>query len=53
LLEGQLRFGVNSEPERVVAAGSTFFEPRDALHSSNGVASGAPVRLLAFLVVPK
>src|SRR6185503_20322952 len=36
VLEGQLRFGINNEPERVVPAGSTFFEPIGALHSTNG-----------------
>lgn len=53
VIEGQLRFGINNEPERIVAAGSTFFEPIGALHSSGGSASGGPVRFLAFLVVPK
>jgi quercetin dioxygenase-like cupin family protein len=54
VLEGQLRFAINNEPERVVPAGSTFFEPAGALHSTNGSAMpDAPVRFLAFLVVPK
>lgn len=53
VLDGQLRFAINSEPERVVPAGGTFFEPIGALHSTNGSASDAPVRFLAFLVVPK
>lgn len=53
VLEGQLRFAINNEPERVVPAGSTFFEPIGALHSTNGSATDAPVRFLAFLVVPK
>jgi quercetin dioxygenase-like cupin family protein len=53
VVEGQLRFAINNEPERVVPAGSTFFEPIGALHSTNGSASDAPTRFLAFLVVPK
>jgi quercetin dioxygenase-like cupin family protein len=53
VLEGQLRFAINNEPERVVPTGGTFFEPIGALHSTNGAAAGAPVRFLAFLVVPK
>jgi quercetin dioxygenase-like cupin family protein len=53
VLDGQLRFAINNEPERVVPAGSTFFEPIGALHSTNGSASDAPTRFLAFLVVPK
>jgi len=53
VLEGQLRFGINNEPERVVPAGSTFFEPIGALHSTNGATPDGPARFLAFLVVPK
>jgi quercetin dioxygenase-like cupin family protein len=53
VLEGQLRFGINNEPERVVPAGGTFFEPIGALHSGNGSATSEPARFLAFLVVPK
>ena len=53
VLEGQLRFAINNEPERVVPAGSTFFEPIGALHSTNGAPPDAPVRFLAFLVIPK
>jgi quercetin dioxygenase-like cupin family protein len=54
VLEGQLRFAINNEAERVVPAGGTFFEPIGALHSTNGSAStDAGVRFLAFLVVPK
>ena len=53
VLEGQLRFAINNEAERVVPAGSTFFEPIGALHSTNGAAGAGPVRFLAFLVVPK
>ena len=53
VLDGQLRFAINNEPERVIPAGSTFFEPIGALHSTNGSVPGAPARFLAFLVVPK
>jgi hypothetical protein len=53
VIDGQLRFAINNEPERVVQAGGTFFEPIGALHSTNGATPGAPVRFLAFLVVPK
>jgi len=53
VLEGQLRFAINNEAERIVPAGSTFFEPIGALHSTSGAAGGAPARFLAFLVVPK
>jgi quercetin dioxygenase-like cupin family protein len=53
VLEGQLRFAINNEQERVVPTGGTFFEPIGALHSTNGATPGGPVRFLAFLVVPK
>ena len=53
VLEGQLRFAINNEAERVVPAGGTFFEPIGALHSTNGATPDAPARFLAFLVVPK
>ncbi len=53
VLDGQLRFAINNEPERIVRAGSTFFEPIGALHSTNGATPDGPVRFLAFLVVPK
>ena len=36
VLEGQLRFAINNEPERIVPAGGTFFEPIGALHSTSG-----------------
>ncbi|MNC86865.1 Cupin domain protein [compost metagenome] len=52
--EGQLRFAINKEPERVVAAGQTFFEPAGVIHSTHGSAStDGPTRVLAFMVVPK
>ena len=53
VLEGQLRFAIDNEPERIVPTGGTFFEPIGALHSTNGATPGAPARFLAFLVVPK
>jgi quercetin dioxygenase-like cupin family protein len=53
VLEGRLRFAIDNEPERVVPAGGTFFEPIGALHSINGATPEAPVRFLAFLLVPK
>jgi quercetin dioxygenase-like cupin family protein len=53
VIEGQLRFAIDNEPERIVPAGGTFFEPIGALHSTNAAAGGAPARFVAFLVVPK
>jgi hypothetical protein len=48
-----MRFAINREPDRIVPAGGTFFEPPGVLHSTFGSASAeAPVRIVAFLVVP-
>lgn len=53
VIEGQLRFAINNEPERIVPAGGTFFEPIGSLHSTNGATPDGPARFVAFLVVPK
>lgn len=39
VLEGQLRFGVDRQPEKVIAAGGTFFEPSGAVHTTHGSAT--------------
>src|SRR5262245_55170754 len=53
VLDGQVRFAIDNQAERLVPPGGTFFEPIGALHSTSGAAPGAPARFLAFLVVPK
>ena len=54
VVEGQLRFGINNEPEKVVPAGGTFFEPSGAVHTSNGSAKpDGPTRAVVFMLVPK
>ena len=53
VLEGEVRFAINNEPEKIVKAGSTFFEPIGALHSTSGATDAGPARFLAFLIVPK
>ena len=54
VLEGKVRFGVDRGPERIVAAGETFFEPTGALHSTWGSADpNTTARVLVFMVVPK
>jgi quercetin dioxygenase-like cupin family protein len=54
VVDGQVRFGVDHGPEQIVAAGSTFFEPTGALHSTFGSANAsATAKVLAFMVVPK
>jgi quercetin dioxygenase-like cupin family protein len=53
VLDGQMRFAINHEPDQIVPAGGTFFEPPGALHTTFGSASpDAPVRCVVFLVVP-
>lgn len=54
VVEGQLRFAINNEPEQVVAAGGTFFEPSGAVHTTNGSARpDGPTRAVVFMLVPK
>ena len=54
VLEGEMRFAINGEPEQIVKTGGTFFEPTGALHTTGGSAkSGEAVRFLAFIVAPK
>jgi quercetin dioxygenase-like cupin family protein len=51
VLEGQVRFAINNEPERIVPAGSTFFEPFGAVHTTSGSASPEETtRILVFEV---
>ena len=38
VMEGQLRFAINNEPEQVLPMGRTFFEPAGALHTTTGSA---------------
>ena len=54
IVEGQMRFAINHEPEQVLPVGSTFFEPSGAVHTTNGSATtDGPTRALVFMVVPK
>ena len=53
IVEGQMRFAIDNEPDQIVPAGGTFFEPSGALHTAFGSARpDAPARALVFLVVP-
>jgi quercetin dioxygenase-like cupin family protein len=52
VMDGQMRSAVNHEPDQIVPAGGTFFEPEGALHTTFGASADAPVRAVAFLVVP-
>ena len=54
VVEGQMRFAINNEPEKVVPAGGTFFEPSGAVHTTNGSARpDGPTRAVVFMLVPK
>ena len=54
IVEGQMRFAINQEPERVLPVGGTFFEPSGAVHSATGSArTDGPTRALVFMIVPK
>jgi quercetin dioxygenase-like cupin family protein len=54
VLEGEMRFAIDGTRPEAVKTGSAFFEPHGALHTAGESAKpDAPVRFLAFMVVPK
>jgi quercetin dioxygenase-like cupin family protein len=54
VLEGQVRFAINNEAERIVPTGGAFFEPLGAVHTTSGsVSPDTQARILIFSVVPK
>jgi quercetin dioxygenase-like cupin family protein len=54
IVEGQMRFAINHEPEQVLPTGGIFFEPSGAVHTTTGSArADGPTRALVFMVVPK
>jgi quercetin dioxygenase-like cupin family protein len=54
VVEGQLRFAINNEPEQVLPAGATFFEATGVAHTGNGSArTDGPTRAVVFMLVPK
>jgi quercetin dioxygenase-like cupin family protein len=54
VVEGQMRFAINNEPEKVLPVGGTFFEPAGAVHTTNGSArTDGPTRAVVFMLVPK
>ena len=54
VVEGQMRFAINKEPEKVLPVGATFFEPFGAVHTTNGSArTEGQTRAVVFMLVPK
>jgi quercetin dioxygenase-like cupin family protein len=54
VLEGEMQFAINGGNPQVVKTGGAFFEPVGAVHTTSASANpDAPVRFLAFMVVPK
>ena len=54
VLEGELRFQVAGEPERVIHAGEIFYEPPGSVHAVSASASPTqPVRFLALILAEK
>ena len=54
VVEGQLRFAINHEAEKVLPVGATFFEPSGAVHTTSGSArTDGPTRAVVFMLVPK
>jgi quercetin dioxygenase-like cupin family protein len=53
VVDGQVNFGVEHKPAQTFAAGTTFFEPTGALHSTFGSVDAKGAHVVAFMVVPK
>ena len=54
VVEGQMRFAINKEQEKILPVGGTFFEPSGAVHTTNGSARpDGPTRAVVFMLVPK
>jgi quercetin dioxygenase-like cupin family protein len=54
IVEGQMRFAINNEPEKVLPVGTTFFEPSGVVHTTSGSArTDGPTRAVVFMLVPK
>ena len=49
-----MRFAIDNQPEQVLPAGPTFFEPFGAVHTTSGSArADGPTRAVVFMLVPK
>ena len=54
IVEGQMRFAINNDPEQILPVGRTFFEPSGAVHTTTGsAATEGPTRAVVFMLVPK
>ena len=54
VVDGQMRFAINHEPEKLLPVGATFFEPSGAVHTTSGSArTDGPTRVVVFMLVPK
>jgi quercetin dioxygenase-like cupin family protein len=54
VLEGRMRFAIDGQPERIVPAGGTFFEPLGAVHTTSGASSaGEATTILVFELRPR
>ena len=54
IVEGQMCFAINNDPEQILPVGRTFFEPSGAVHTTSGSATtDGPTRALVFMLVPK
>ena len=53
VLEGQFRFAVQGEPEKILGPGAVFYEPPGAVHTASGSAGPGTARILAIIVAEK
>lgn len=50
VMEGKFRFAIEGEPERVLSAGETFYEPDGVVHTMMSGAKGETARVLAIVI---
>jgi quercetin dioxygenase-like cupin family protein len=53
VLEGQFRFALKEQAEKILGPGEVFYEPPDAVHQSSGSAGDTAARILAIIVAEK
>ncbi len=53
VIDGQFRFALDSQPERVLNAGEAFYEPPGALHTISASASSTRAASILAMVISK
>lgn len=53
VIDGQFRFGLDGQPERVLGAGEVFYEPPGALHTISASASNTRAASILAIIISK